>query len=86
MCHQMIDRRSMIAGASAGAALIALPARANGSFEAATTRAASLDQLRALVIATDGETRLARAFRGPAPDRPVNVKSVSKTLVALLTG
>ncbi|MEL6335611.1 MAG: serine hydrolase [Pseudomonadota bacterium] len=86
MRHQMIDRRSMIAGASAGAALIALPARANGSFEAATTRAASLDQLRALVIATDGEMRLARAFRGPAPDRPVNVKSVSKTLVALLTG
>ncbi|MEO1459767.1 MAG: serine hydrolase, partial [Pseudomonadota bacterium] len=33
-----------------------------------------------------GAVRVARAFRGPALARPANVKSVSKTLVALLTG
>ncbi|MEM6421351.1 MAG: serine hydrolase [Pseudomonadota bacterium] len=56
------------------------------AYDAAARRAAGLDQLHALVIARDGEIEFARAFRGPAPDRPVNVKSVSKTLVALLTG
>ncbi|ULB10361.1 beta-lactamase family protein [Cereibacter azotoformans] len=44
------------------------------------------DQLRALVIAQGGETLLAEAVRGPAPDRAVNVKSVSKTIVAAVLG
>jgi CubicO group peptidase (beta-lactamase class C family) len=34
----------------------------------------------------DGEVVAAEAFRGPAVDRAVNVKSVSKTIVAALTG
>jgi len=71
------------AGASIGPVV---PARAATPFEAAATAAGNLDQLHALVVAAGGETRFARAFRGPALDRPVNVKSVSKTIVALLTG
>ncbi|WP_281827554.1 serine hydrolase domain-containing protein [Jannaschia rubra] len=48
--------------------------------------AAGLDQLHAIVIRRGGDTLFERAFRGPALDVPANVKSVSKTLVALLTG
>jgi CubicO group peptidase (beta-lactamase class C family) len=49
-------------------------------------RARALDQLNAIVIGVDGEVVAAEAFRGPAVDRAVNVKSVSKTIVAALTG
>jgi CubicO group peptidase (beta-lactamase class C family) len=52
----------------------------------AADRAAGLDQLHSLVIARGGEIALAEAFRGPPVDRPVNVKSVSKSVVATLTG
>lgn len=48
--------------------------------------ARGFDQLHALIVARDGERVIAEAFRGPALDRPVNVKSVSKTIVAALTG
>ena len=43
-------------------------------------------QLHALVVVQAAETRLARAFGGPGLDRPANVKSVSKTIVATLVG
>lgn len=81
-------RRSLIrAGLVAGLAL-ASPAvlRAQDRFAAARDRARGMTQLHSLCIAKGGETVLAEAFRGPAPDRAVNVKSVSKTLVASLTG
>ncbi|MGF1501436.1 MAG: serine hydrolase domain-containing protein [Paracoccaceae bacterium] len=55
-------------------------------FEPVLARAAALDQLHSLIVTHAGETVLSRAVRGPALDRPVNVKSVSKTVVALLTG
>jgi CubicO group peptidase (beta-lactamase class C family) len=42
--------------------------------------------LNARVLASDGEVVLAEAFRGPPVGRPVNVKSVSKSVVAALTG
>lgn len=44
------------------------------------------DQLHAIVVIRDGEERLARAWDGPGLDRPANIKSVSKTIVATLTG
>ncbi len=54
---------------------------------AATAEAARrFDQLHAMVIAHRGEVVLAEAFRGPPVTRPVNVKSVSKSVVAALTG
>jgi len=48
--------------------------------------AQQLDRLRSLVVLHRGQLVLARAFRGPAVDEPVNIKSVSKSLVAALVG
>lgn len=82
-----ITRRAALASLTAAALL---PARAQAEaapgMDGVARRAAPLEQLRALVIARDGEIILAEAFRGPGVDRPVNIKSVSKTIVALLTG
>lgn len=44
------------------------------------------DQLQAVIVLRNGEERVAGAFAGPGLDRPANIKSVSKTLVATLTG
>ncbi len=52
----------------------------------ALRRADGLDQLHSLVIAKGGDIAAAEAFRGPPLDQPVNVKSISKTLVATLAG
>lgn len=54
--------------------------------ERAMRRAAGLDQIHALVIGRNGAVVSAEAFRGPAVSRAVNVKSVSKTIVASLAG
>ncbi len=83
-----ITRRIFTAGL-ASAALWPLTATARIAPDALAdvrSRARSLDQLHSITVAVDGQTVLAEAFRGPALDRPVNVKSVSKTLVATLTG
>jgi CubicO group peptidase (beta-lactamase class C family) len=80
----MPTRRVFIAGA---AALAATPRPAAGAAWPRTLdRARGLDQLHALVIAQDGVVVFAEAFRGPSVERPVNVKSVAKTVVAALTG
>lgn len=52
----------------------------------AIKRAAGLDQIHALVIGRNGAVVSAEAFRGPAVNRAVNVKSVSKTIAASLVG
>jgi CubicO group peptidase (beta-lactamase class C family) len=52
----------------------------------ALDRAAGLPRLHALIIARDGETIAERAFRGPGLETPVNVKSVSKTVMSALAG
>lgn len=80
-----LPRRAVLAGAAALLSARVAPA-APDRFAAMADRARGMDQLHALVIAQDGETVFAEAFRGPAPDRPVNVKSVSKTIVAAVTG
>ena len=49
-------------------------------------KARGFEQLHSLIIALDGKTQFAEAIRGPALNRVVNVKSVSKTIVATLTG
>ena len=48
--------------------------------------ARQIEQLHSLVIAQHGQIIAAEAFRGPALDRPVNVKSVSKSIISALTG
>lgn len=49
-------------------------------------RASGFEQLRGLIIAQNSEVLFEKAFRGRPLDRSVNVKSVSKTIVAALTG
>lgn len=49
-------------------------------------RASGFEQLHGLMIAQNGEVLFEEAFRGRPLDRQVNVKSVSKTIVATLTG
>ena len=70
-------------GAEAGAAVEALDP---SLLDRARTRAARLDQLHGLIVGLNGEIVVGKAFRGPELDRPVNVKSVSKTIVATLAG
>ncbi|MWD26684.1 serine hydrolase [Aquicoccus sp. SCR17] len=57
-----------------------------GDWAAIPERAARFDQFHAISVAHEGEVVLEEAVRGPALSRPVNVKSVSKTLVAALLG
>ena len=83
-----LDRRRLLPLlAAAPLAAPSAAARAEGAgLERARRRAAALERLHALVVVQGGATVLAEAFRGPALDRPVNVKSVSKTIVATLAG
>ncbi|QFT63451.1 serine hydrolase [Roseivivax sp. THAF30] len=77
----MHRRGFMMTGA---AALTAPMLRAQSAGYAET--AGGLDQLHALIVRQGGEEVFAEAFRGPGLDSIANIKSVSKTLVALLTG
>lgn len=54
--------------------------------EAVLQQAAALPRLRALIIARDGVPVVERAFRGPGLDRPVNIKSASKSILSALVG
>ncbi|MCF3934904.1 beta-lactamase family protein [Acuticoccus sp. M5D2P5] len=56
------------------------------SFDGLAEKAAGLDQLHSLTILHHGETRFEEVFRGPSLEQAVNVKSVSKSIVALMTG
>ncbi len=91
MIEALSNRRQALAWLAGAAALTTFrPAAAarldNDLLARAADRAASLDQLRSLVVARNGEIVLGEAFRGPALADPVNVKSVSKTIVATLVG
>lgn len=77
-------RRHFLAGS---AALAAWPAGAQPSaWRAVADVAGALDQCHAVLIHQHGAEVFAEAFRGPAIGTPVPIKSVSKTLVAALTG
>ncbi len=77
----LITSTAILTMALANGAALAQP-----DFEPIADEAKRLDQLQSLVINQNGEQLFANAFRGPALDTPVNIKSVSKTIVALLTG
>ncbi|WP_246148217.1 serine hydrolase domain-containing protein [Skermanella pratensis] len=49
-------------------------------------QAADLPTLRSLIVARDGVPIMEHVFNGPDLDRPVNVKSLSKTVIAALAG
>ncbi|MEL7212308.1 MAG: serine hydrolase [Pseudomonadota bacterium] len=81
---QRLPRRLFVASATAS---LAAPLFAQQDpWASIVAEARALDQCNGLMIQQAGQTRLAEVFRGPALGRAVPVKSVSKTLVAALTG
>ncbi|WP_210528240.1 serine hydrolase domain-containing protein [Rubellimicrobium arenae] len=79
-----LSRRTLFAGVAAFAARPALAQQPTWDDVAEAAR--SLPQLHAIIIAQDGQPVLAEAIRGSGLDTPTNVKSVSKSIVALLLG
>lgn len=55
-------------------------------FDETVAQARSLERLNSFIVACDGEVAFAEAFRGRDLDTPVNVKSVSKSIIAALVG
>ena len=89
MSDWTISRRTLLTGAlSVPVADRCFADRASsaGDWPGVADEAKAFDQLHALIVSHKGTVVLAEAFRGPPVDRPVNVKSVSKTFVAALTG
>ncbi|MCR9126266.1 MAG: beta-lactamase family protein [Rhodobacteraceae bacterium] len=79
-----LTRRGFAAGI---AALAVTPARAaTTAWDEVIARAGGFDQCHAIEIHQHGSAVLSHRFRGPPPGRAVPVKSVSKTIVAALTG
>jgi CubicO group peptidase (beta-lactamase class C family) len=54
--------------------------------EETVERARGLSSLHALIISHNGRVVTEQAFRGPAVDRPVNIKSASKSVLSALVG
>lgn len=69
------------------AALGATPAAAQADALATLLdRAASLEPLETVIVARDGEILAERGYDGNSVDRPTNIKSASKTVIAALVG
>ncbi len=60
--------------------------RTQGILEKFANQAKQQDRIKAVVVSVNGETFLSEAFRGPAINRAVNIKSMSKSVVATLLG
>lgn len=72
---------------SAARAVPAAPAASDSALLAeAVRRAEALPRLKGMIVARDGEIVEERYWRGGAADRRTNVKSVSKSILALLVG
>lgn len=56
------------------------------ALDGALAQVGDLPTLRSLIVARDGVPVVERVFDGPGLDRPVNVKSLSKTVIAALAG
>ncbi|PSH68072.1 6-aminohexanoate hydrolase [Phyllobacterium brassicacearum] len=92
------NRRTFLMSSLAGAGYALAPGLARSqsvgtaaAFEPATTndivqQAGLLPALHTLIVSRQGQLEIERTYRGPAADRPVNVKSVSKTIIATLVG
>ncbi len=78
-----MDRRSFV---SALAAPLIAPRLALAQDDALARALASEDQLHSIQVMRGGETLLAEAPRGPGLDALANIKSCSKSIVALLLG
>lgn len=51
-----------------------------------TQQAAQLDRLHSILVAIDGEPVYAQVFDGPGLAQPVNIKSLSKTILSAVVG
>lgn len=56
------------------------------ALNAVLDRAGGLEPLRTVLVMKDGETLAARGFSGGRVDRPTNIKSASKSILAMLAG
>lgn len=81
----MLSRRHVMLGLAAG---LAAPAavRAQTGAEAVRAAARAMAQLHAILVRRGDDLLLAEAPRGPGLARPANIKSCSKSLLALLLG
>lgn len=79
----MITRRTF---AAAGAAAVALPSGVRAQTDALEAAIERLPQLHSIQIMRGGEMLFAAAPRGPGLNRLANIKSCSKSVVALLLG
>jgi len=94
LSHPHTARLCLVLATLAAAGLIAASARAEEALSAAGAvpfaetleRAAELPRLHAIVVVHRGEIVAEEAFRGPATDRAVNIKSASKTILSALVG
>ena len=82
----LLSRRAVLGAMPAVLAAPTLLAQGLPATRDLTHWARSLDQLHTLVVTRNGQTELAETYRGPGADRSANIKSVSKTIHALLTG
>lgn len=79
----MITRRSFLI---ASTATVSAPFIARGQTQEIGERIGRLPQLHSLQIQRGEDVIFAQAPRGPGLDRPANIKSCSKSIVALLLG
>ena len=84
----MLTRRGFAFGSVAGGVVLAAPAvlRAEARVAAARDAALGFGQLHAIIVQRGEEQVLAEAPRGPGLDRVANIKSCSKSVLALLLG
>ncbi|WP_121061502.1 serine hydrolase domain-containing protein [Chachezhania antarctica] len=79
----MIHRRHLLATATAA---LAAPGFARARTDDLQSAIGALDQIHSLQIRRGDTVIFAEAPRGPGLDRPANIKSCSKSIVALLLG
>lgn len=82
----MPSRRLVVLSLGAGLAAPSVLRARTTPVDALRAAAGGLDQLRAILVQRGGALRLAEAIRGPGLDRVANIKSCSKSLVALILG
>ncbi|MGH7004423.1 MAG: serine hydrolase domain-containing protein, partial [Alphaproteobacteria bacterium] len=98
MKSTFMNRRALLAGAVAGVAGVmparpawaqahpAMPASEQADMDGIVAQARSFAALHTMLVSRQGNILIERTFRGPAGERAVNVKSVSKTIIATLVG
>ena len=95
MQHERVRSRRLRAvaffAAAVGLVLLgSVGARGGGerdaAFEPVVARLSELPRMRSLLVSVDGSVRVEEYFNGAGPNRAANLKSASKSLIALLVG